>query len=210
MLNLWTNVSIDTLDAVFILASGMFAIFALDYAIAKFVNDPRQLVHSPLGGRFPSALVITWLAWLLGAVVSYRVLVLVIASREEPKHGASASPARPAPTEAGQLQPPGTPADRAPRTGSFGPTAAVVTHVRLAGGDGHEHISEVRWANPTTGASGQSSGARMVEWINSGGEAFVSSGARVLRVGVVNALPPYIRTYADQVWTDNLLALPRF
>jgi hypothetical protein len=50
----------------------------------------------------------------------------------------------------------------------------------------------------------------MVEWINSGGEAFVSSGARVLRVGVVNALPPYIRTYADQVWTDNLLALPRF
>jgi hypothetical protein len=29
-------------------------------------------------------------------------------------------------------------------------------------------------------------------------------------VGVVDASPPYIRTYADGNWTDNLLALPRY
>ena len=31
-----------------------------------------------------------------------------------------------------------------------------------------------------------------------------------MSVGVVDANPPYIRTHADGVWTDNLLALPRF
>lgn len=31
-----------------------------------------------------------------------------------------------------------------------------------------------------------------------------------LLVGVVNANPPYIRTYADKGWTDNLLYLPRY
>jgi hypothetical protein len=31
-----------------------------------------------------------------------------------------------------------------------------------------------------------------------------------VNVGVVNATPPYIKTYADEVWTDNLLALPRY
>lgn len=41
----------------------------------------------------------------------------------------------------------------------------------------------------------------MVTWIE---------GGNTVRVGVVNATPKYIRTYADGTWTDNLLALPRF
>jgi hypothetical protein len=44
------------------------------------------------------------------------------------------------------------------------------------------------------------------------GDAYVSDGTRSVTVGVVRPenRPPYIRTYADGVWTDNLLALPRF
>lgn len=88
-----------------------------------------------------------------------------------------------------------------------------VTHVRLsAGGTGHEHITDVMWSNPNDGATGQSTTATMVDWIkNKGGDARVRDTAgHDVRVGVVEARPPFIRTYADGVWTDNLLALPRF
>lgn len=80
------------------------------------------------------------------------------------------------------------------------------------GGTGHQHIAAVRWRNPDTGASGENTRAQMVDWIeNKNGEARVrdAAGDDVL-VGVVNASPPYIRTYADNVYTDNLLDLPRY
>jgi hypothetical protein len=83
--------------------------------------------------------------------------------------------------------------------------------VRLDRADHHEHITSVRWKNPDSGASGQSSKAEMVNWItNKKGAAYVCGNGHLARVGVVNADPPYIRTHADGVWTDNLLALPRF
>jgi len=80
----------------------------------------------------------------------------------------------------------------------------------MSGGQNHEHISEVRWKNPETGESNTSTRQQMVEWINKGGRALVTDGARVVEVRVVDADPPYIRTWADGVWTDNLLALPRY
>lgn len=88
-----------------------------------------------------------------------------------------------------------------------------VTHIRLsASGSRHEHITNVKWRNPNTGETGESTRAAMVDWIkNQGGDARVRDAAgHDVRVGVVNVNPPYIRTYADDVWTDNLLALPRF
>jgi hypothetical protein len=86
-----------------------------------------------------------------------------------------------------------------------------VTAVHMVGGEGHEHIASVRWQNPEGGAEGVSTRARMVEWIgNEGGQAYVTDGIQTATVGVVQAYPPYIRTYADRVWTDNLLALPRY
>jgi hypothetical protein len=86
-----------------------------------------------------------------------------------------------------------------------------VTHIHLVGGERHEHISRVRWRNPGSGQSGESTREEMVLWIGEeGGEAWVTDGVRNARVGVVRAHPPYIRTYADGVWTDNLLALPRY
>jgi hypothetical protein len=87
-----------------------------------------------------------------------------------------------------------------------------VTDVRLASGRaGHEHITDVKWRNPANDETGQSTRAAMVDWITGGGVAKVAdSQGNDVSVGVVNDSPPYIRTHADGVWTDNLLALPRF
>ncbi len=79
------------------------------------------------------------------------------------------------------------------------------------GGYRHEHIERVKWRNPQTAATGDSTRAEMVEWIdNKGGVAKVTDGRNTVDVGVVNAMPKYIRTHADGKWTDNLLALPRY
>jgi hypothetical protein len=88
-----------------------------------------------------------------------------------------------------------------------------VTHIRLsAQGRRHEHITDVKWRNPSSGETGQSTTATMVDWIkNKSGDARVRDNeGHDVRVGVVNAATPYIRSYADGVWTDNLLALPHF
>jgi hypothetical protein len=86
-----------------------------------------------------------------------------------------------------------------------------VTAIHLVGGSGHEHISSVQWRNPADGSTGQSSKAEMVDWIkNKSGDARVTDGTNQVQVGVVDAATPYIRTYADGTWTDNLLALPQF
>lgn len=87
-----------------------------------------------------------------------------------------------------------------------------VTHIRLSpDGTRHEHITEVRWTNPTTGATGDSTRQQMVDFLTGGANrAVVVAGGTEVEIGVVNAHPPYIRTHADGVWTDNLLALPHF
>lgn len=81
----------------------------------------------------------------------------------------------------------------------------------MEGGQLHQHIASVRWINPDTSVTGETSREGMVDWIrNKGGQAFVSDNARSVWVGVVDGTPPYIQTHADGVWTDNLLALPTF
>jgi hypothetical protein len=42
--------------------------------------------------------------------------------------------------------------------------------------------------------------------VKSRGKAYVTT----VRVGAVDADPPYIRTYADADWTNNLLSLPLY
>jgi len=86
-----------------------------------------------------------------------------------------------------------------------------ITAVHMVGGAFHEHIAEVRWVNPASGARGQSTRAAMVAFLRKpGSRAYVTDGHRTVEVGVVEATPPYIKTHADGVWTDNLLALPRY
>lgn len=86
-----------------------------------------------------------------------------------------------------------------------------ITAIHINGGNGHEHIASLRWRNPNTLATGQSTRTQMVTWIrDQQGDARVQDGVGDVRVGVVEASPPYVRTYADGKWTNNLLALPRY
>ncbi len=81
----------------------------------------------------------------------------------------------------------------------------------MVGGQRHEHIAEVKWNNPGSGQTGSSSRDQMVDWLgNPVNSAYVSDGRNIAYVRVVNARPPYIQTYADGKWTDNLLALPTY
>ena len=86
-----------------------------------------------------------------------------------------------------------------------------ITARHMVAGELHQHIASVRWRNPGDNTSGESSREIVVDWIrNKGGQAYVTDGRVQVAVGVVEATPPYIRTHADGVWTDNLLALPTF
>jgi hypothetical protein len=85
-----------------------------------------------------------------------------------------------------------------------------ITHIRMAGGDRHEHIAEVQWWNPQDSATGRSTRETMVAWIRAGGDARVETAQSSVEVVVVDANPPYIRTRADGTLTDNLLSLPRY
>jgi catechol-2,3-dioxygenase len=86
-----------------------------------------------------------------------------------------------------------------------------ITAVHMSGGDKHQHIANVKWKNQQTSETGASSRAVMVDWIeNQKGQAVVTGGGNTVNVGVVDATPKYLRTYADGIWSDNLLALPRY
>jgi Protein of unknown function (DUF3892) len=88
-----------------------------------------------------------------------------------------------------------------------------VTAIRLAGGESHEHITDVRWRSGSTSA-GQSTREAIVDWLSASNanQAVVAEGSERVHVAVVRApeQPPYIRTHADGKWTDNLLTLPLF
>jgi hypothetical protein len=97
--------------------------------------------------------------------------------------------------------------------GNVGEESGVVqvTTVHMEGGESHEHIASVLWTNPQTGVSGQSTREQMIEFLRKPGtRAFVSDGERAVSIRIVEAEPPYIRTHADGVWTNNLVALPRY
>ena len=90
--------------------------------------------------------------------------------------------------------------------------AIRITHIRLSGGSGHEHIVRLWWTDPADGTSKNSSRAEIVQWIEvDKGTAYVQQpGSKRATVGVVD--PPvgakYLRTYADGQYNNNLLSLP--
>jgi hypothetical protein len=97
------------------------------------------------------------------------------------------------------------------RRGNQAPALPVyITAVRMTGGPGHEQIELVQWQNSATLESGHSTPEAAIAWIQAGGDLRVRDpGGNEVRVGVVAAEPPYLRTHADGVWTDSLMALPR-
>jgi hypothetical protein len=87
-----------------------------------------------------------------------------------------------------------------------------VTHRRMSpGGWSNQHIVMVKWISDQDSSVGESTREVMVDWIgNRGGYAYVQGSSALSQVGVVHAAPPYLRTHADGIWNDNLLALPTF
>ncbi len=87
----------------------------------------------------------------------------------------------------------------------------TAVHMEPSQGTDHERITSVQWRNPNSGESGSSTREAVVSWLRtSGDEARVQAGQFNVQVGIVEASPPYLRTYADNASTDNLLALPRY
>lgn len=87
-----------------------------------------------------------------------------------------------------------------------------ITAVRLTGGQTHQHITRLWWINPANGKTGENTRDVIVAWIeNENGKAYVDEGGHRVDVLVVRPAsgPKYLRTRTDDVWTDNLLALPR-
>ncbi len=92
--------------------------------------------------------------------------------------------------------------------------AVEITHVRYgATAKTESEIVAYQWRNPDDGVSGSSNRLIMVDWIeNKRGTAYVQTGSLRARVAVVRPDhgQPFLRTRADQEWTNNLLQLPEF
>lgn len=87
-----------------------------------------------------------------------------------------------------------------------------ITHIRLNGGRGLEHISELKWEQPSHDKSGHLTRQQMVDFINRGNDVYVRGRGNTpdAKVVVVNANPPHLKTVADGRETNNLLSLPLF
>lgn len=89
-----------------------------------------------------------------------------------------------------------------------------MTAIRLSGGSTHQHITHLWWVIDGSGRNGNSTRAEIVKWIedNKSGTAYTDDGAgHVATVGVRTPAhgEKYLQTYADGVWSNNLLALPQ-
>lgn len=88
------------------------------------------------------------------------------------------------------------------------------TKVRLSnGGYHHEHITHIAWVQDGTTVEKVSTRAEMVTFVEGGGKAYVKDAKgniAYLAVRVSSAGNKYVQTYADGIYSDNLLALPRF
>jgi hypothetical protein len=90
-----------------------------------------------------------------------------------------------------------------------------ITCIRKSGGfhaDPHHAISDLGWINEQTRETGTSTRLQVYDWIkNQTGVAYVrDSKGNQARVGTREHAnrTKFVQTFADRVWTDNLLALP--
>jgi Protein of unknown function (DUF3892) len=88
-----------------------------------------------------------------------------------------------------------------------------ITAVGFGRSKAHEHITAVLWRSAST-STGHTTSEALIAWLDSdpANQAVVADGSDYVQVAVVRpaAGAPYLRSRADGVWTDNLLALPTF
>jgi len=88
-----------------------------------------------------------------------------------------------------------------------------ITAVSFGQARAHEHITAVLWRSASS-STGHSAREAIVAWLDSSSanRAVVANGSDYVEVAVARTAnqSPYLRTRADGVWTDHLLALPTF
>jgi len=86
------------------------------------------------------------------------------------------------------------------------------TAVHLVGGTRHEHIANLKATDPATGRKYDDTRSEWVKFMNSGNSGYVRDQyGNQAEVGVrSNGATSWLQTHADGIWTDNLLALPRY
>jgi hypothetical protein len=89
-----------------------------------------------------------------------------------------------------------------------------ITAVQFDGSGHNEHanIRAVSWGDAKSRKLGQYTVAEVVDLIRTHTLVYVNDDAleRTALVRVVDAKPPYIRSWAHGRWGNDLLALPRF
>lgn len=75
-----------------------------------------------------------------------------------------------------------------------------------------DEIVRYKWRSNETSESGENDKPSLVAWVEENGKAYVSGGNGRSQVGVVKPSngQPFLRTYADGQWNNNLLSLPTF
>jgi hypothetical protein len=88
-----------------------------------------------------------------------------------------------------------------------------ITAIKLEGGAAHEHIKHVLWRSASA-SQGLCPREAIIDWLTESHEnqAVVADGSGLVHIAVVRRpnQSPHIRTHRNGVWTDDLLALPRF
>jgi hypothetical protein len=81
-----------------------------------------------------------------------------------------------------------------------------------SGNHNHENIRAVRWRDAQSRQHGQSTVAEVIDLIRAQTLVYVSDETfeRTALVRVVDAKPPYIRSWVRGEWGNDLLAMPRF
>lgn len=91
--------------------------------------------------------------------------------------------------------------------------ALRITCINKSGGhhqDPHEAISHYGWLNESTNSSGKNDRLSMVDWVKSGGKAYVKDifgNVAYCKVRTSIAGTEFLQTYSDNTPTDNLLSL---
>lgn len=75
----------------------------------------------------------------------------------------------------------------------------------------HEAISVYGWLDESTQEVGRTNRPVMVNWVKQGGLAYVKDNKNDVAYCRVrnNGHTEFLQTVADNVWTDNLLSLPK-
>jgi hypothetical protein len=88
-------------------------------------------------------------------------------------------------------------------------TAVHVVHP----GTSHEHIASLKATDDSTGKNYEDTRAAWHDFIKGGGVGFdrdAAGNVAYVAARVSSAGNQYVQTYRDQVYTDNLMALPRY